>query len=101
MNKNGGSLTPQQQAQINRETAKLNKATHHDMRMNNPNTNMNPNFRPPYPQQNPGYNGQYTQAQQQQWLQNHPNGPPSTNNGQPNYNFPGRYHRWHPNNTQQ
>jgi hypothetical protein len=80
MARNGGTLTPQQQAQINRETAKLNKAAHKDLRVDNPNANINPNWRPPY-QSQPGYNGQYNSnlQQQQQWAQNNANNTQQTN----------------------
>ena len=67
MSQNGGTLTPQEQAQINRESARLNRAAHQDVRTDNPNANFNPNW-----SQQPGYNNQYNQNGQQ-WNQNNPN----------------------------
>jgi len=128
MSRQGGALTPQQQAQINRETAGLNRRANRDVHMDNP--NLNTNWRPQFQPQGgfPNFNGQNNanwqqlqqerQLQAQQWLQSHPNAQQyaqnnpyhhhhhgqwngeNGQNGQPNNQWNGQNGQWNGQNPQ-
>ena len=81
MSQNNGSLTPQEQKQINRESARLNQSAHSDVRQDNPNSNFNQNWRSQY-----NSNGQ-------QWNQNNPNNQQFGQNGNQNRRRPYWFNR--------